>query len=114
MKLTLPTCAALVLLLGGCVVTTTEREGLPNGVTLLDSDQGLCSGTVEIDGHPDVRIDEGEQSVLAVDDDEDIEWQCITDLDSDEGEFECPDGTEYIRVSRDEDDSEFTLECYGV
>lgn len=104
----------LPLFLAGCVVTTSEREGLPTGVTLLESDEGSCDGPIEIEGDPDVLIDEGESTTIAVTDDDDIDWECMAGSSPDEGEFDCPDGTSYIRITRDEDDSEFTLECYGA
>jgi hypothetical protein len=102
----------LALLLAGCVITS-EREGLPTGATLLGSEDGYCDGPVEIEGDPDVVVDEGESTTVAVEDG-DVDWQCIAaDATSDAGEFDCPDGTDYVRISRDEDESDFTLECFG-
>ena len=114
MKMALAFALLFPFVLAGCVVESMERDGLPTGVTLLDSDEGQCDGALEIDGDPDLSIDEGEETVVAMDDGEELEWECLGEYDRDEGEFECPAGTSYVRVFRDEDDPEFTLECYGV
>jgi hypothetical protein len=101
----------LPLFLAGCVVTS-ERDTLPTGVTMLGSDAGYCDGPIEIDADPDVTVDEGESITLAVDDDE-IDWQCLAGSPQAGGELECPDGTSYVRITRQEDEEEFTLECFG-
>jgi hypothetical protein len=103
----------LPLFLAGCVVTS-EREGLPTGVTLLGSERGYCDGPLEIEGDPDVVVDEGESTTVAVDDDDDIGWECMAGDSEREGEFDCPDGTSYIRITREDDEDEFDLECFGA
>jgi hypothetical protein len=102
----------LPLLLAGCVVTS-ERDGLPTGVTMLGSDAGYCDGPIEIDADPDVVVDDGESTTIAVDDDE-IDWECTAGSPRAGGELECPDGTTHVRITREEGDEEFTLECFGA
>lgn len=102
----------MALLLGGCVVNTAERDGLPTGVTLLDSDEGYCDGPIEFDSDPDVVIEPGETTTLALGDGDDVEWTCLSDM-RDHDTFDCPDGTSYVRITREEDAEEFALECYG-
>lgn len=114
MKLTALCALLLPFVLAGCVVESLERDSLPTGVTLLDSDDGHCDGVLEIEGSPDLTVDAGEETVIAVDDGDDIEWECLADYEEEDGEFDCPVGTSYIRVWRDEDDPEFTMECYGA
>lgn len=103
----------LAMLVAGCVVTTPERDELPTGVTLLGSDDVYCPGAMAIEGDPDVVVDEGESSVFAVNGDDDVDWHCLSEVKPDSGDMDCPDGTDYVRVSRDGDEPEFTLECYG-
>jgi hypothetical protein len=105
-------CVLLLAFLAGCVVTA-ERDGLPTGVTLLDSEDAYCDGPIEIDADPDVVIDQGESATVALDDDDNVDWECQEGSDSDDGEFDCPDGTSYVRITREEDDADFTVECFG-
>lgn len=102
------------LMLTGCVVSNVERESLPTGVTLLDSDQGVCDGPLQIEDNPNLIVEESEDITFVVDDEDDIDWQCLTDSYPRDGEADCPDGTSYVRVSREEDEAEFTLECFGA
>jgi hypothetical protein len=109
-----PVWYVTALLLAGCAMLPAERERLPTGVKLLHSNEGRCSGTMEIEANPALRVDEGEQTVLAVGDEADVEWRCFSSLHSYSGEFACPYGTSHIRISRDKDDDDFLLECYGA
>jgi hypothetical protein len=101
----------LALLMAGCVVTA-ERDGLPTGVTLLGSEDGYCDGPIEIEADPDLVVEGGESTTVAVEDGE-VDWQCLVGDTPDEGEFDCPEGTDYVRISRDEGEAEFRLECFG-
>lgn len=103
----------LMLWMAGCVVATSEREQLPTGVTLLGSDEADCDGPIQIEGDPDVQVDPGETTVVVVDDDDDIDWQCMAEAIPDAGELDCPAGTSYVRITREQDESDFTMECYG-
>jgi hypothetical protein len=106
--------AVLPPLAAGCVVVDESREDeLPTGVTLLETEQGACSGALEFEGDSDVIFEVGEGGTFRVEDD-DIEWRCLSDSSRSSGETECPDDTSYVRITRDEDDAEFTLECYGA
>ncbi len=107
MALLLPALAA------GCIVVDKRQtDELPTGVTLLESNQGVCDGPIEFEGEPGIVVDEGEDVTIQVAD-EDIEWRCLSGT-PDRAEVSCPDETGYIRVTRDEDDSEFTVECFGA
>ncbi len=94
----------------GCA--TTPRETLPTGATLLGSDDGSCDGPIEIEGRPDVKVGQGKTVTLAVQGDEDKDWRCLSDSDH-HGEITCPDGTDYVRIIREEGKEGFRLECYG-
>jgi hypothetical protein len=109
-------------------VTTTDEDArsarLPTGVTLLDSDRNECAGSVAIDEtsvagarRSDLVIQRGQNAVfeLDFDDDEDveIEWSCVGTASSDRETAECPDATEYVRITRASTGDEFLLECYG-
>ena len=101
----------LPVFLLGCAMTA-ERESLPTGVTLLGSDAGYCDGPIEIDIDPEATLDQGESVTLAVDD-ETLDWRCTAGSPRAGGSLECPAGTSYVRITRDVDDEEFSLECFG-
>lgn len=107
------TALLLPALAAGCIVVDKRQtDELPTGVTLLESNQGVCSGPIEFEGEPDIVVDEGEDATLQVADD-DIQWRCLSGTYPDQGEVSCPERTGYVRITRDEGDSEFTLECFG-
>jgi hypothetical protein len=113
---------------GGCVIATSGDDArnarLPIGVTLLDSDRGVCAGTVAID---DSSIATAQTSALVIqrgqnatfpvdadyDDDVEVDWTCVGSASTVEHSAECPDDTSHVRVTRDLTGSEFLLECYG-
>ncbi len=98
----------------GCVSDNVEREGLPTGATLLDSDEASCDGIVELEGNSDVAVGEGESKTFAIDDEDDMDWQCVSDSSVQKGgDLDCPDGTDYVRITRNEDEDDFRIECYG-
>ncbi|HEX7036326.1 MAG TPA: hypothetical protein VF210_11155 [Pseudomonadales bacterium] len=101
-----------LLALGGCVINTAEREGLPTGVTLLETEEGYCDGPIEIDADPDVMIESGESTTIALDDGDGLDWACVGDS-RDYDELDCPEGSAYVRITREEDAEEFSFECYG-
>lgn len=106
-------CAWLLVpwLLAGCVVSP-ERDALPTGVTLLGSGSGECDGAIEVGTDPEVIVASGESTTLAVDA-VDLDWACEAGAPQAGGNFSCPDGTTHLRVTRDQGEEEFTLECFG-
>jgi hypothetical protein len=111
---------------------------LPSGARLLDSEQGECDGMVQVD--PDTLEGEGESLddmddgddmddvdseffvesgqnatfELDEDGDDDVGWTCIgEDGDSDSHTMNCPDGTDYVRVTRADDGDDVLLECFS-
>jgi hypothetical protein len=120
---------AFGLLSAGCVITPTSggdvRDArLPIGSTLLDSDRGLCAGTVAIDessivsaSRSDLVVQRGQYATFEVDgdydDDIEIDWTCVGSTTAVEASSECPDDTEFVRVTRETTGNEFLLECFG-
>ena len=121
--------AAFAVLGSGCAITSTTSQDpraarLPTGVTLLESDRNSCAGPVTIDEssiasarRSDLVIQQGENAVFQVDadnvDDVEIEWTCVGTNATDRDAAECPDDTEYVRITRGSTGNEFLLECYG-
>lgn len=123
--------ALAVALIAGCATTTPglgDDAGnaiLPSGVTLLDSDEDECDGTLQvseegIDGEGEGLEDEffvqaGENATFELDGaDEEIDWACVDeDGDSDEESMECPDGASHVRITRATSGGELLIECYG-
>lgn len=107
---TIPTMI-LFLLMSGCAMMGAERSELPDGVTLMETMHGSCDATIAIEDNIEVRP--GQSTVVQVDEYEDIEWACLDRRDYDEDEFDCPPGTDYLRVIREQGDDDFTVECFG-
>ncbi|HUQ51691.1 MAG TPA: hypothetical protein VM692_05685 [Gammaproteobacteria bacterium] len=121
--------AAFAVLGSGCASTTSTDEDarsarLPTGVTLLDSDRNECSGSVAIDERSvanarraDLVIQRGQNAVFQIDaddnDDVEIDWTCVGAANTDRNTVECPDETEYVRITRATTGNDFLLECYG-
>ena len=121
--------AALAALSGGCVITSTTGDDarnarLPTGVTLLDSDRNQCAGAVTIDDgsiasaqRSDLVIQPGQDATFRVEenaaDDVEIDWTCVGSVNAERSTAECPDDTEYVRITRDDTGSAFLLECFG-
>ncbi|HEX2138992.1 MAG TPA: hypothetical protein VHG33_04690 [Woeseiaceae bacterium] len=131
-KLLVSCWAALAAaLIAGCATTTPglgDESGnatLPSGVTLLDSDEDECDGTLQvsedgIDGEGDGMgdafvVEAGENATFQLDgDDEEIEWACVDeDGDADEESMDCPSGATHVRVTRANSGGELLVECYG-
>jgi hypothetical protein len=121
--------AAFAVFGAGCATTTTTDEDaraarLPTGVTLLESDRNECAGSVAIDEssiasarRSDLVIQRGQNAVFEIDvddsDDVEIEWTCVGANATDRETAECPDDTDYVRITRASTGNEFLLECYG-
>lgn len=112
-RLWLPLLVAFGLV-GGCAVSGGETDRLPTGVTLLDSSEGECAGPLEFDGEPGVIVDEGEDATIRVSDEDDVAWRCLAGSGREFGVLACPAETRYVRVTREADEADFTLECFGA
>lgn len=122
--------ALSVTLLAGCVVSTPglgdeSGSALLAGLTLLESDEEECDGTVQVaeggieDDYEDLEdgsfVEPGENAVFELeDDDEDIEWACIEDDESQVDEITCPAGASHVRITRAMDGGEVLVECFGT
>jgi len=121
--------AVFAVFTGGCVISPTSGDDarnarLPIGVTLLDTDRGICAGPVAIDEssirstqRSDLVIQRGENATFQVDpygdDDVDIEWTCVGSTSTVEAGTECPYDTSHVRITRELTGNEFLVECYG-
>lgn len=119
-------------LLAGCAMTRTPGLGdeagnttLPSGMTLLDSSEGECDGTVQVGDERIEDDDEGLQSAMFVEPGEnatfeieegyeEIAWACSDEGSSDVESMSCPDGATYVRITRASTGSELLFECYGA
>ena len=123
---------AFAVLGAGCATTTTDDDArtarLPTGVTLLESDRNECAGSVAIDEsavalgqRTDLVIQRGQNAIVEIaddaadgaDDDVEIEWTCVGEVDTDRDAVECPEETSHVRITREATGDEFLLECYG-
>lgn len=105
--------------LAGCVTTgPSDSTGarLPDGVTLLESDQNRCAGVVHVDqgasGSRNIVLRPGQNASFRVSD-ERIEWTCIGETSTTDGSVVCPSSTSYARITRPAAGEQFLLECYG-
>ena len=118
--------AALLTVCAGCASLgsgpseSARYARLPTGLTLLDSDNGRCEGTVQVReeessrGDDEVVLKPGENATFEVDDEEDeIEWSCIGGERSVSERVDCPEATSHIRILRTADRGDITTECYG-
>lgn len=114
-------------LLAGCATTTPglgDESGFASlaGLTLLDSSEQECDGTVQVaeEGFEDdyegleggAFVEPGENTVFELDDD-DMEWACVDDDDSEVDEIDCPAGATHVRITRADDGGEVLVECFG-
>ncbi len=125
--------AALVVI-GGCAssghnATANARYAkLPTGVTLLNTDTGRCSGSVQVREEQSGHVHEqqlvlapGENATfpVAVGDGDRLSWSCVGDTRSGDSRsvtsnrVDCPDSTSHVRISRRAEGSDLTLECFG-
>ncbi len=111
---------------------------LPTGAGLLDSNQSECDGMVQVDpdtlegtgtGLDDVAdiddmddvddefvVESGQNATFELDEDgdDDVGWTCVDeDGDSDSHTVNCPDGTDYVRVTRANDGDDVLFECFS-
>jgi hypothetical protein len=124
-------CGLLISLsLAGCVMTTPglgDEAGnttLPSGLTLLDSDESECEGTVQVGDElieddsegldSELFVEPGENATFELEDDSDeIEWACVGEDSSDADTMRCPQGSSYVRITRATAGDELLFECYG-
>jgi hypothetical protein len=92
---------------------------LPDGITLLESDQDQCSGTVRVDqgfiagGNADeVVIAPGQDAAFEIEE-ERVVWTCIGSSTTTEDSVECPIRTSHVRITRPRDGDTFLVECFG-
>lgn len=122
----LASCSLLV----ACATTTpglgTESgtTTLPSGLSLLDSEEDSCDGTVQIademveDRYEGLRaelfVEPGENATFELDEDYDtIEWACSASDSTDVETTRCPEGTDYVRVTRASTGGDVLFECFG-
>lgn len=131
MRRLLTNCGVVVSLsvLAGCAATAPglgdEAGGtsLPSGLTLLDSDEGSCEGTVQVademvdgDGGLDseLYVEPGENATFELSERYDeLEWACVDSGSPDVDTMRCPRGTAYVRITRASIGDELLFECYG-
>lgn len=123
-------CGLLVplYLLTACVATAPglgdDTGGtLPSGLTLLDSDESRCEGTVQISseafedggGLDDQQfVEPGENATFELERGYDeIEWACVGQDSPDVDSMRCPRGTSHVRITRATTGGEILFECYG-
>ena len=113
--------------LAGCATGSSGGQSslysrLPTGITLLDTDTGRCTGSVQVREEQDGRTHDqelllkpGENATFAVNvaKGDELEWSCIGDARSVNAEVDCPDETSHVRISRRADGADLALECYG-
>jgi hypothetical protein len=122
--------SAFAALAAGCVYGSNTSESdarnarLPTGVTLLSSKRDDCAGTVAIDDSVVVGgtrsgglvVQRGENATFKVGtdvyDDVEVKWTCVGTASTERETVNCPDETQYVRITRAEGD-DFLLECYG-
>ena len=116
----LAACAATAPGLGDEAGSTT----LPSGLTLLDSDESSCDGTVQVasemieDGDRGLRdqyfVEPGENAAFELAERYDeIEWACVGQGSPDVDSMRCPRGTSHVRITRATTGGELLFECYG-
>jgi hypothetical protein len=132
MQKLLTACGILMslLLLAGCVATSpglgdeTGNTRLPSGLTLLDSDEGECDGTVQLademiedEGEglqAELFVEPGENATFELEEQYDeIEWACVGEGSADVETVRCPLGATHVRITRAAAGGELLFECYG-
>jgi hypothetical protein len=95
---------------------------LPTGLTLLDTDTGRCTGSVQVREEENGRTREselvlrpGENATFTVDvdDGDELAWSCVGESRSESSEVDCPDATSHVRITRRVEGADLALECYG-
>lgn len=118
--------AALLTLSAGCASVGGPSESsryahLPTGLTLLDTDTGRCSGTVQVREdlkgrhNEEVVLKPGENATFEIrtGDNNDVEWSCLGGERSVSQHVDCPAATSHVRILRTADRGDITTECYG-
>jgi hypothetical protein len=104
-----------------------EKAGnatLPSGLTLLDSDQEQCDGTVQIgqatfeddgDGlQAEFFVEPGQNATFELEDgEEDIAWACTGGGSPEVKRMSCPRGATHVRITRATSGGDLLVECYG-
>jgi hypothetical protein len=126
-------CGLLIVLslLAGCASTApglgseAGNASLPSGLTLLDSDEAECDGTVQVADEmiedddegleAEFYVEAGENATFELEEEsEEIQWACTDDDDSPEIEsMRCPEDASHVRITRATDGGELLFECYG-
>ena len=114
-----PLAACTLIRPGPDGIGLTETE-LPNGITLLRSDEDTCDGTVRVDqgfirggNANEVTIPPGGDAAFEIEEQR-VVWTCIDgDSTSPEDSVECPLRTSHVRITRPADGERFLVECFG-
>jgi hypothetical protein len=118
MRSTILVCGFVATLAGCATMGSADRTGarLPDGVTLLESEQDSCEGALHVAdgarGSRDIVVRAGQNASFRVDR-ERIEWTCIGESSTNDDTINCPDDTSHVRISRPASGDDFLLECYG-
>ncbi len=112
--------------LAGCAHNAAglgEQAGtvqLPTGLTLLNSEKDQCAGNVQMDQSSVVApklsanlfVQPGEHGSFKVQDDN-VKWACIQGNAPNVHTLNCPDKTQYVRLTRSEEGGGLLFECFG-
>jgi hypothetical protein len=119
--------AVLVAPLAACTLFDTGPNGialteteLPNGITLLESDEDICDGTVRVDqgfvaggNTNEVIVPPGGDAAFEIEEQR-IVWTCIDgDSPTTEDMIECPLRSSHVRITRPAEGESFLVECFG-
>lgn len=110
--------SGLVAVLAGCAATgPSDRTGarLPEGVTLLESEQDSCEGSLHVAdgvrGSRDIVLRPGQNASFRVAR-ERVAWTCVGESSTSDA-VNCPRDTSHVRITRPAAGDDFLLECYG-
>jgi hypothetical protein len=118
---------ALVAPLAACTLFNAGPDGiglteseLPNGITLLESDEDTCDGTVRVDqgfiaggNANEVIIPPGGDVAFEIEEQR-VVWTCIDgDSPATEDMVEGPRRTSHVRITRPSEGESFLVECFG-
>jgi hypothetical protein len=111
-------CGFVATLVGCAASGPADRTGarLPEGVTLLDSEQESCDGALRVQdgesGSRDIVVRAGQNASFRVSQ-ERIALTCVGENSTDEDTVDCPRDTSHVRITRPAAGDDFLLECYG-
>jgi hypothetical protein len=113
-----PLAACTLLHPGADSISLTETE-LPNGITLLQSDEDTCDGTVRVDqgfirggNANEVTVPPGGDAAFEIEEQR-VVWTCVDGDSTSEDSLECPLRTSHVRITRPADGESFLVECFG-